>query len=99
LGSSEANRSAYSQEAKAAGRHGENVRPMSGTSTRVHEEWQGSAGASPLLFGAPPKSLSTECPAMRVTQRARCRAPRVPLELCCEGGTLLFARYASHHLD
>ena len=38
----------------------------------------GSAGASPAVFGAPPKTrfACKECPARRVTQRAR--RPRSP---------------------
>jgi anti-sigma factor RsiW len=42
----------------------------------MNDENLGSAGASPALFGAPPKSFRS-CPARRVTQRAG--RPRYPL--------------------
>ena len=46
---------------------------MSGTSTRVHDEWQGSAGASPPLFGVP-----AEKPFHKVSCDARDTARGVP---------------------
>ena len=48
---------------------------MSRVQQMTNDENLGSAGASPALFGAPPKSFRA-CPARRVTQRAgRPRSP------------------------
>ncbi len=60
----------------------------------MRDELLGSAGASPAASHA---SRDTFCEAFRrgaEKGRRRRRAPRLPLELCCEGGTLL-ARFST----